>query len=176
VIHTSHATGPISQGMQLHIESEYGAPIQQVPPCRSPTRTGPEGLQHDLCACRGSREPKFVSDLSNLPAVAERNTYAMGKRTQMGRAFDRGEPPLPPVDQPRRSDRHLPVLRWKDTDVKADGMVGSQNFPTFVKNSAPQRPRQVVIPVFRDMIDKEFHRDQIEGLGPPLIKLMQKQK
>ena len=83
---------------------------------------------------------------------------------------------MPPVDRPRRSDRHLPVLRWKDTDVKADGMVGSQIFPTFVKYSAPQMPRQVVIPVFRDMIDKEFHRDRIEGLGPPLIKLMQKQK
>ena len=94
----------------------------------------------------------------------------------MGRTFDQGEPPLPLADQPRRSDRHLPVLRWKDIDVKADGMVESQKFLTFVEYSAPQRPRQVVIPVFRDMIDKEFHRDQIEGLGPPLIKLMQKQK
>jgi hypothetical protein len=55
-------------------------------------------------------------------------------------------------------------------------MVESEKFLTFVKYPAPQRPRQVVIPVFRDMIDKEFHRDQIEGFGPSLIKLTQKQK
>ena len=47
---------------------------------------------------------------------------------------------------------------------------------TFVKYLAPKGPNQVVVSVFRDVIDKEFHRDQIEGLCPRLVKLPRKSK
>jgi len=55
--------------------------------------------------------------------------------------------------------------------VKAERTAESEVFLTFVKYPAPKGPDQVVIPVFRDMIDKEFHHDQIKGFGPPLVKL-----
>ena len=42
---------------------------------------------------------------------------------------------------------------------------------TFVKYSAPEGSNQIIISVFRDVIDKEFHCDQIEWFRPPLVKL-----
>ena len=50
-------------------------------------------------------------------------------------------------------------------------MIESEIFLTLVKYPAPKRPNQVIVSVFRDVIDKEFHRDQIEWLCPPLVKL-----
>jgi len=99
----------------------------------------------------------------------------------MGKTFDREEPPLPPVDQLRRLDRHPLTLHSQCGEniglgVRAGRAVGNEVFLTFVKYPAPKGPNQVIIPVFRDMIDKEFHRDQIEGFCPPLVKLPWKLK
>lgn len=60
--------------------------------------------------------------------------------------------------------------------VKAERTVESEMSLTFVKYPAPKGPNQVVVSMFRDVIDKKFHRDQIEGLCPPLVKLPQKSK
>ena len=47
---------------------------------------------------------------------------------------------------------------------------------TFVEHSGPEGSDQVVITVFRNVIDEEFHCDQIEGLSPTLIKLSRNPK
>jgi len=102
----------------------------------------------------------------------------VGRRTPTGRTFDQEEPPLPPVDQLRRLDRHPLALHRENIGlgVKMERTVESEVFLTFVKYPAPKGPDQVIISVFRDMIDKEFHRDQIEGSCPPLVKLPWKSK
>lgn len=119
---------------------------------------------------------QLLACFSGLPTLARRNTYVVGRRTLMDRTFDQGGPPWPPVDQLRRSDRHLPVLHVRDREgiemnVREGRAVESKIFLTFIEYPTPQGPHQVIIPMFRHMIDKEFHRDQIEWLRPPLVKL-----
>ena len=55
-------------------------------------------------------------------------------------------------------------------------MVESEMFVAFVKYSTPKGPNKVVVSVFPDVIDKEFHRDQTEKFCPPLAKLPRKPK
>jgi hypothetical protein len=61
-------------------------------------------------------------------------------------------------------------------NIKKECRVESEMILTFVKDSAPKGSHQVIIPMFRDVIDKELHCDQIERLSPPLIKLPQGQR
>lgn len=97
----------------------------------------------------------------------------------MGRTFDQGGPPWPLVDQLGLLCRHLVVLHLRKREnigprVKVDRTLESEMSLTLVKQPAPKGADQVIIPMFRDMIDKEFHRDQIERFRPPLVKLPRK--